>query len=369
MRNEIGSNYWLTEKEYQSALLSQPKVDLPYKLKNMVLTNLCRTGIELLLNELDINNGIALVPEFTCHSVAAPFAHHGYMVRGYKLQSNLSIDIEYLKEIVKDTNPDIIIMHSYFGFNTIPENIRDIIPETTIIIEDLTQRFLSSFPLIKANCYVGSIRKWMPIPDGGFYGGNIIISTPNIEDEIFPKLELNALLSKGKYMCGEKLEKKSFRDAFADAKKLLTKQNQFYTMSKISRQIFSTIDLECWKSVIQNNGRFLLEHLKEFEFLNLPFYEIDETTVPFLIPVFVQENRKEFQLFLANNDIYATIIWTCPQILQDKLSNVGKYIYNHILCFHCDYRYNLEDMNRIYDVVKNYYNLYYEQTIDGIRHK
>ena len=79
-----------------------------------------------------------------------------------------------------------------------------------------------------------------------------------------------------------------------------------------------------------------------------------------MIPVFVKERRKEFQSFLAKNDIYATIIWTCPEELQNKLTDVGRYIYDHILCIHCDQRYNLEDMERIYNVIKLFNDNLYE---------
>lgn len=359
MRKEIGSDYWITDQEYQSALLSAPKVDLPYVFRNVVFTNLCRTGIELFLEELSISKGIALVPEFTCHSVVDAFVNHGYEVHGYKLNTNLSINIDSFKDVVTESNPDVVIMHSYFGFNTIPERIREIIPKV-ILIEDLTQRFFSSFPLTEADCYVGSIRKWMPIPDGGFYGGYREIKKPDKEDVVFSKIELEALLCKGKYMSGEKIEKKTFRDAFTNAKRSINKLNHHYTMSKLSQQIYNSIDINQWKTTRQENCRFLVEHLKEFSFLKIPLDNIDDQTVPFLLPVFVRERRQEFQAFLAKNDIYATIIWTCPEILEKELSTNGKFIYSHILCFHCDQRYGLDDMKRVYNVIKDYNHYVYE---------
>jgi len=359
MINEIGSDYWLTDKDYQNALLCEPIVSLPYSFKKVVLTSLCRTGIELFLDKIDKSNGVAFVPEFTCHSVVRPFANHGYDVHGYKLKSDLSIDVEYLGGLVSKYEPDVIIIHSYFGFNTIPKNIREVISDT-VIIEDLTQRLFSSFPLTEADSYVGSIRKWMPIPDGGFYAGDTNIDEPVVEDSSFTKHELDAFLCKGKYMIGENIEKNVFREAFASARQMLKKGYHPYTMSKLSRQLYNSFDLKHWKSIRQKNARYLVEHLNEFDFLDLPLSNVDEQTVPFMIPVFVKERRKEFQSFLAKNDIYATIIWTCPEELQNELTDVGRYIYDHILCFHCDQRYNLEDMERIYNVIKLFNDNLYE---------
>jgi hypothetical protein len=74
-----------------------------------------------------------------------------------------------------------------------------------------------------------------------------------------------------------------------------------------------------------------------------------------MFPVFVDEGRKELQQFLVKNKIYPTIIWACPDDLLEKVDSTAKYIYDHILCFHCDQRYDLDDMERIGSVIKEYY--------------
>ena len=354
MRSEIGSDYWLTNSDYELAINCKDVLDFPYDFPNVSLTNLCRTGIELLLYRLDIQNGIVIVPEFTCHSVIEPFLHHGFKVESYAINRDLSINEELFISQVQQVRPNIVIVHSYFGFNTIIKCLRAFLPPSTILIEDITQRFLSSFQLIDADYYVGSIRKWFPIPDGGFYSGKTEIQTLKYEDGFFIDLELKALLSKGQYMQGEIRDKSTFRKSFSLAREVLDKGERLFAMSKLSKQIYNSIDISNWKSKRQDNGRFLIDKLKAFDFFDLIFDQIDLESVPFLIPVLVRDKRKDFQTFLARNDIYATVIWTCPELIKDQLTPVGQYIYDHILCFHCDQRYDLDDMQRIIDVISNY---------------
>ena len=356
MRTEIGSDYWLTMEEYEKALASPPIVEVPVALSDVTFTNLCRTGIELFLEKLNVANGRVLVPEFTCHSVIEPFVHHGFDVFCYAIKDNLDIDVERFTDTVKQIGPHIIVLHSYFGFNTIKANVKELVPDA-IIIEDLTQRLLSSFPLIEADAYVGSLRKWFPVPDGGFYSGKLRIEwAENRFDDDYISLELKALLAKGRYITGESDQKEGFRKDFAIARNMLDEGQRIYSMSSISKKICNSVDIATLRSARQVNGRYLVEKLKEFSFLQVPLDDVDDETVPFLIPVFVKEHRKNFQTYLAINNIYATVIWTCPDIIENQISKTGRYVYDHILCFHCDHRYGLDDIQRIYEVIKAYNN-------------
>lgn len=359
MRREIGSDFWLTKAEYLVAQGCNDEVEIPFSFPNIVLTNLCRTGLELYLDGLGIENGVALVPEFTCQSVVDPFTHHTYKTYGYPLNRDFSIDKISLENLAKTVSPDVILLHNYFGFETINIQVKRLFPNA-IIIDDLTQRFLSTFPTEDADCYVGSIRKWMPVPDGGFYGGNIKLDLDNSEHEEFINLELNALLDKGEYIEGNCSDKTKFREAFSKARASLGNQERYCSMALISKKIYNLTPLDNWKKTRQDNGKYLSERLMQFDFLDVPLHEINEETTPFLIPVLVKDKRNEFQSYLAKNDIYATVIWTCPDALKNIISINGQYIYDHILCFHCDQRYAIDDMQRIIDVIKEYQASKYE---------
>lgn len=58
----------------------------------------------------------------------------------------------------------------------------------------------------------------------------------------------------------------------------------------------------------------------------------------------VKHNRRELQQFLAQNGVYATIIWQCPDEFVNKLNMESKWIYDTILCVPCDQRYTVDDM-------------------------
>ena len=103
------------------------------------------------------------------------------------------------------------------------------------------------------------------------------------------------------------------------------------------------------QSKIRNNVKLL-------ETISPVMSPIDEKTCPFYFPVYVKDNRKELQRYLASEDIYATVIWAVPEYFINKTSDITNYIYNHILCFHVDQRYTTDDMGRIVESLVQYYS-------------
>ena len=362
MLKEIGSTFWLSPQEI--GLLGRKSLKNPNILNAQEsYVSTCRSAIGLCLDVLCEERKVALLPAFTCESVLGPFLKRGYKVFPYSIRRDLTISWEQFKNEVEKVKPSVVLTHPYFGFNT-TEELRPIdelrIKNGIFFIEDMTQSMFSKFKPLPSNFHVGSIRKWMPVPDGAF---TTVSFHGKEEDDELVKAKVKALLEKGDYLLNSRGDKETFRDDFAKAELILDSREKPYLMSSVSRQLYAETDIKEMIDTRWKNYYYLQNHILDDELLApqfeavLPPIEVEGDVCPFHFPVLVKEGRKELQQYLAKNDIYATVIWKCPEEFENIINADAQYVYNHILCFHVDQRYVLDDMKRIVTTLNEYYKI------------
>lgn len=359
MFNEIGSNFFEKEKERSIGKNFIDKNDLVY-------LDSGRNAIRLVLKNLKLENKIALLPAYTCHTVIEPFITKGYKVFFYDVNKNFNIDERNFEELVEKVMPSVILIHAYFGKDTL-RNIRQYLLKLRengiIIIEDITQLLLKDNKDEKtADFIVGSIRKWCSIPEGGFVKNNT-----NIKLEI-NKYNQNAKLVEKKVEASEiKKEysqtmknelKNKYLELYKEAENLLDKnEKEIFVMSNYTKNLIERYDFEYIKRKRKENYKYLYDNLKNIGYIEngLGILEQDET--PLYFPLFVKKgNREELQKYMAENNIYCPIIWPMPgEYIKDINMYYCSNIYKEIICIPCDQRYDLGDMQRVVDKVKEYY--------------
>lgn len=359
MTKEIGSTYYLAPHSTDS--FPKKSLRLPNILKaGESYVSTCRSAIGLCLDKLCVERKVALLPSFTCESVLHPFLKRGYEVYPYPICRDLKINWGQFKSVIDEIKPSVILTHPYFGFNTTEEmraHIAELrVNDRIIFIEDMTQSMFSGFKPLPTNYHVGSIRKWMPVPDGAF------TTAPyhsNEEDTELVEAKIKALTEKGDYILNGNGDKESFRKDFAIAERILDSREKVYSMSSVACEIFAHTDIEGLKDNRWMNYQYLLDHvINDSVFSNrIEVIQRDLTgdVCPFHFSVYVKEGRRELQQYLAKNDIYATVIWGCPTEFEALINEDARYIYDHILCFHVDQRYNVDDMKRIVNTLSDYY--------------
>ena len=327
--------------------------------QTMQYLSTCRSAIREILSEIDgmIDNKLAFVPAFTCHVCVEPFVEAGYKVRPYPLNKNLTIDWDSLENELSKRCPSVMLMHSYFGFNTFEtdgdkvEKLRD---KGIIIIEDLTHGMWGRFDHLKTPYQIGSIRKWFETPDGAFVKGlEKDLSFLSADTEL-TECKLKGLIEKGKYLEGS-TSSTLYRKLQFDSEKLLDERRETKQMSEDSIRIVNSYNLEDVARRRRENYSRLFELLEGNPNIEIILGNVSDDTVPFQFPVYVKEGRQDLQKFMVANKIFPTIIWACPQEISDNVDEKAKYIYDHILCFHCDQRYAIKDMERIASVLNKYY--------------
>ena len=360
MNKEIGSTYYLNPSDTFD--LSIKSIRRPEILKvNESYVSTCRSAIGICLDSLEDRRKIALLPSFTCESVLRPFLKRGYEVYPYPIGRDLKLYWGQFKSVVEQIRPSVILTHPYFGFNT-TEELRNHIAELRVdgrigFIEDMTQSMFSSFKPLPTNYHVGSIRKWMAVPDGAFTTAPF---NRNEEDIELVKAKIKAFTEKGEYILNGKGDKGTFQKEFATAESILDAREEEYAMSSMARDIFAHTDIEELKKSRWMNYKYLLNHFINDTSLSNRIdviqKELSGDVCPFHFSVFVKERRRELQQYLAKNDIYATVIWGCPSEFESLINEDARYIYDHILCFHVDQRYNIGDMSRIVNTLREYNN-------------
>lgn len=361
MLKEIGSDFWINPSNYCNDSHSQ----FDTALFGCIGTDCAwfstgRSATSFVLDTIEIRNPkinkVAILPPFTCHTVIEPFIRRGYDVQTYHVGRELTTTANDILQSAISSQAGVLLFHRFFGVDTI-KDIDVILPKLremgVVVIEDCTQCLYSDFKKSDADYWVGSIRKWCGVPDGGFAvcKDGCFVETPTEIDIKLQDLKRIASTLKYEYMFENKGEKSMFYSQYRKADEMIDAQDRYYTISDLSRTIQSNLNIEELKSKRRANYEIIARGLKDFNEIHLLFESMNEDEVPLYCPILC-EDRRSLQNKLVKNSIYAPIVWPkaecCPKV--DEESN---YVYEHILCIPIDQRYDSDDMERVLDVIKN----------------
>lgn len=169
---EIGGDYSISEADSKK----NATICKIFDGWNAQYISTCRSAIKEILDEnsSSFTNKVALVPSFTCHVCVEPIVEKGYKVYPYPINRDMTINTSGLLNYVSKYNPSVILVHSYFGFNTLSaatECLEELKNKGVLLIEDLTHGMWGEFEHLNVPYHIGSIRKWLEIPDGAFVCG------------------------------------------------------------------------------------------------------------------------------------------------------------------------------------------------------
>ena len=350
-------------------------------------------------------NYVALLPALCCDSMYRPFEVHGMKVLFYGINEDLSVNRQSLKKLIDDVykNGDdnlkvIVLTAVYYGITDIKELDAYIksIDSRIIVIEDVTQGVLAptEFDKESADYVIGSIRKWMGIPDGAVaikncnnvsliqndqdakendqsihgddqgtndFGKKVSFRLkPVLGENSFATERSKALRMKTQYLeNGDQDLKAKFRALLGHAEDTLTDGSDIYEMSDESREYLKSIPVKNMVSTRNNNYDTLYELLDKSVYNNRYFKLFPHRMAQnpaFMLPVLMDTDkiskdlktagsidRDGFERILASKGIYAPVLWpVCDEAaIADPMS---KEIADHILCFWIDQRYDRFDM-------------------------
>lgn len=316
-----------------------------------------------------------LLPMYTCDTVILPFVRRGWELKFYPVGRDLRISRQHFARAIEEVQPQVVLIHSYYGTDTlseIREGIKAWQQRGILFMEDLTQSlWLLQQKEITCDCdyYIASLRKWLGIPDGGVLASKRDIrQKPQRESAAFVKKKLEALTEKQEYLnllpsAAEEdsqtmqRRKKAFLDKNRGAEEMLDGYGEVCKMSSVSRYLWNRADFSGLSAARADNARELYEGLsaladrqeriygsKGFE---LPL-SYSGSEAPLYVPVLVNTDLREpLQRYLSEHQIYAPVLWPVAKELAGILTEDVRFLYDSMLALPCDQRYGRKDMKRI----------------------
>lgn len=351
MVREIGSIWPLYDKK-----LSEFKLVLKDNRVNYL--SLCREALNLTAVLNSHTNKTVLVPAYSCSTVYDPFISEGWNCVYYNISKDLRIDIDSILSLYKEYRPGLCVIHPYYGVDLNNEEldaVKYLKTKGCIMVKDITQCIFSD---IKSDglfdYYVGSFRKWCPIPDGAFVfivNNNNSFDISNLQENLpFVQLQSDAMYLRGVYNeCLNSEIKEISRRIAGIAYNEVSRNFAAHRISDFSMCKLLSMDFSEIKRARRENYKYLFDNIKSKQCKAIHSIDQLKDGVPLYFPMYV-ENRSEFQQMLAQNGIYAPVLWpiASPEIL---ISDDIKYIYSSFLAVPCDQRYNLNDMQRIVEII------------------
>lgn len=341
MVREYGSNF---EYEVDIGYLPEDRVE---NYNNVAFLS---NGRECLyaIGKAHQKNHTVLMPALCCPSMVQPFRQLGRDIQYYGLNDDLTIDMECLEGKLSD-NSILLVMHYYGRTSYNRDALQSLIStySNVIVIQDCTQNcFSKELYDSTGDYYIGSLRKWMGIPDGAFVvsrkGG--FISSESDPDAVEIDRISDAMQKKALYLRnGDAALKQSFRKTFAEHMQLLKGQIAPHRMSEISGRILKSLDTERLCEKRRNNYNRLLFALSN-EFPCITKYCVDQSC-PLCLPIVVSE-RDDVQRELARRGIYTQVLWPMPDDSKG-ICTVSDFFSGHMLAVPSDQRYSESDMDYI----------------------
>ena len=360
MLSEIGSNFWISPTDGKGDKVLGSPFQFGYQGSDYVWMSTGRSATRLVLQTIEERNPrinkVALLPPFTCHTVFEPFIDYGYEIHTLPLSIDLTTTADDIICCQDEYDASVVLVHRYYGFDTLPrfeQAINALRSKGVIVIEDCTQCLYSNFRLSDADFIVASIRKWCGVPDGGFAicKEGVFFHKPIQSDNKMVEAKRIASELKYQFLFEGKGDKLSYKAKYREAETMLNNQEVHYAIGKLSASIQAELNMELLKKKRHDNYKVLLDEIKDVSGMKPVFNHLPDNVTPLYFPILVDE-REAIQDLLADNDIYAPIVWPkadcCPQICKE-----AEEVYDKILCVPVDQRYDVDDMQRIIKVIKN----------------
>lgn len=345
---EIGSEFWkegVSSSHNQNtrfALSGRTAIDLV--LQDMMASGLCTRTVYM--------------PAWCCESMMQPFIGRGVKIELYDIAFGGN-GLQYAIDTAKET--DILYVANYFGYgNTLPETVIHLFKERGATI--LYDRTHSLFRMEEecqpwADYSIASIRKWLGVACGAVISkreGGLLL--PEMRDCDYVAAKWEAMALKADYIrepseCVKEVYLKEF-EVFDHA---LSQDYRNYRMDDESLSIWLTKDKDNLRNRRRNNSLFVETEIRQIPELQ-PMFLLKNNDCPLCVPVLLpsKEGRDALRKHLIENSIYCPVHWPKPNNVPNNFS--VNDIYNRELSLLCDQRYTPDDLKRMTDTIKEYFN-------------
>lgn len=293
------------------------------------------------------------MPEYYCYDVIDSLKSEGLEIFFYADFPGYTGDGKTLDALHKNGSfrpSDAILRVNYFGTRRYrsPEKL-----PVAAVVEDHTHDLIGEWALSsQADWCVASLRKTLPIPEGGILWSPVGLRLPKMpdvlkENEHVASDRWKAMRLKTRYLNGEAVEKSSFRAGFVNTE-MFFDTAKVCSLDKTSKKYLREFDIESWYRKKRENWELLRSLKKDGVKLLIPD---NFACYPFsLILIFDDINERDrVKNELIVNQIYPAVLWNVP---TSKDGDILKFS-RGMLSIHCDGRYSRDDILRLKSLIES----------------
>ena len=308
---------------------------------------------------------IILFPAYCCWSMSAPFEKVGYKVVYYRLNEDLTVDLDYLKMLLGRVKADAILTMNYYGSAKTDDAVRLAKENGLVVIEDFSHCTFSLKQIFnrEVDIYVSSIRKSVGVCDGSIILSKEKMPEQYIQEEVkdFADKRFVAQTDKRLYTWRKDQEKKqAFLGTIRECEGIIDEFTAVRPISERAKKMLAQINGEEIAYARRENMKHLWSKLHEFQkvsgvsvgFKMVPGLECSfekEGCSPFSLPILV-ENRDEVQGKLARRGVYTQWLWPlCDEAMA--ICPVSKEMNEKMLSVPIDQRFSWDDIEDIAEII------------------
>lgn len=324
-----------------------------------------RSGREALLMAgiaaCDKKEKVILFPSYCCWSMSAPFEKVGYQVVYYRLNEDLTVDLEYLKMLLGRVTADAILTMNYYG-SAKTDNAVALVKQTNekiVVIEDFSHCTFSIKQMHNSlvDIYVSSIRKSVGVCDGSIILSHKPMPKQYIQSEVkdFADKRFVAQTEKRLYTWSKDQDKKQeFLGTIRECEGIIDDFTAVRPISDRARKMLAQVNGEEIAYARRENMKHLWNRLNG-KVQMVPGLERCFDGAPFSLPILV-ENRDDVQGKLAKRGVYTQWLWPlCEEAMA--VCPVSRNMNDKMLSVPIDQRFSWDDIediaNIIIEVIKN----------------
>lgn len=291
---------------------------------------------------------VILFPAYCCWSMSAPFEKAGWKVIYYRLNQDLTIDIDYLKGLLSNQDVKSVLTMNFYGSADTGEAVRTIkeFDSQIRIIEDFSHcsfSFASIFNM-DVDYYVSSLRKSIGIPDGAIVISKEQTDKTIIEPEVseFASKRFKHQTLKASYNYSKnQVDKSHFLQSLKECENELDEFDAVHDMSSVSHQMLNMMNGGMIATARRENMKHLWVKLNGRVEM-VPELERSFSGAPFSLPILVK-GRDRIQNELAKKGLYTQLLWPISDEAQ-SICPVSKRMSEEMLSIPIDQRFSWNDI-------------------------
>ncbi len=300
----------ISEKPFS---LSNTAKLLRQKPREAVFENGCfffmgRDALACLLDAINVGSETtAMIPAYTCLENVHPFTGRGVKTVFYDIGADLEIEVEKLARLIEENNAKIVLWINYFG--VIQKKIAKLMERyqrRVVFIEDCSHSLLSEGSGHTGDFVFASLRKILPVPDGGILWANPgSACKPNYKPRIWSDLGAFLLLLKETYLA--KSLKISRRKLSRVSQGNLPRSKAHPRLSGLSNTLLSRLDTAGIHNCRRTNYQIWQRRLEPFKATRV-ISDLGEGACPFGFPLLIP-GRDHLVSSLRKKRIFLKVDW------------------------------------------------------------